>query len=241
MSSVLLVFFFFFFNDTATTEIYTLSLHDALPISGVAGDFHLLSRHLWHGPQPVRVRCDQSAALRRAAAVPAPAVRPLLLDRAHQLREVRAGRAGHPALRHPAGGAGEPTLARRGRVSRRVLYPGDHLLARRRHHVDLDVRSAGGCELGPARVGPRRAAHLLAESPYDHAVRPDVRDPLEGARLVHGDLSVRSPGDPGRVRGSGDDRWRVAPPGVLACHPPAAAALRPACLAALHDGGGEGV
>src|SRR2546426_4921922 len=26
------IFFFFFFNDTATTEIYTLSLHDALPI-----------------------------------------------------------------------------------------------------------------------------------------------------------------------------------------------------------------
>src|SRR5256885_9897787 len=31
LSSVF-VFFFFFFNDTATTEIYTLSLHDALPI-----------------------------------------------------------------------------------------------------------------------------------------------------------------------------------------------------------------
>src|SRR2546430_13464639 len=29
---LLSVFFFFFFNDTATTEIYTLSLHDALPI-----------------------------------------------------------------------------------------------------------------------------------------------------------------------------------------------------------------
>src|SRR2546430_11274523 len=28
------LFSFFFFNDTATTEIYTLSLHDALPISG---------------------------------------------------------------------------------------------------------------------------------------------------------------------------------------------------------------
>src|SRR2546430_13453925 len=28
-----LLYFFFFFNDTATTEIYTLSLHDALPIS----------------------------------------------------------------------------------------------------------------------------------------------------------------------------------------------------------------
>src|SRR5438067_7243592 len=32
----LLILFFFFFNDTATTEIYTLSLHDALPI--YAGD-----------------------------------------------------------------------------------------------------------------------------------------------------------------------------------------------------------
>src|SRR2546422_10975083 len=30
--SYIVVFFFFFFNDTATTEIYTLSLHDALPI-----------------------------------------------------------------------------------------------------------------------------------------------------------------------------------------------------------------
>src|SRR3989442_6710137 len=32
MSLFSLFFFFFFFNDTATTEIYTLSLHDALPI-----------------------------------------------------------------------------------------------------------------------------------------------------------------------------------------------------------------
>src|SRR2546423_13242525 len=29
----LTIYIFFFFNDTATTEIYTLSLHDALPIS----------------------------------------------------------------------------------------------------------------------------------------------------------------------------------------------------------------
>src|SRR5260370_33687113 len=32
MHAQLLRIFFFFFNDTATTEIYTLSLHDALPI-----------------------------------------------------------------------------------------------------------------------------------------------------------------------------------------------------------------
>src|SRR2546430_4825255 len=41
MSRVLFVFFFFF-NDTATTEIYTLSLHDALPIC------LSLSKHLAH-------------------------------------------------------------------------------------------------------------------------------------------------------------------------------------------------
>src|SRR2546430_8893806 len=37
---MLFTIFFFFFNDTATTEIYTLSLHDALPIyfsDGAAG------------------------------------------------------------------------------------------------------------------------------------------------------------------------------------------------------------
>src|SRR2546422_11756215 len=44
--SVMLVpffFFFFFFNDTATTEIYTLSLHDALPIYGRQGISYVLA------------------------------------------------------------------------------------------------------------------------------------------------------------------------------------------------------
>src|SRR2546425_9768430 len=48
--------FFFFFNDTATTEIYTLSLHDALPISArrpSAGD----ETHL--GIEPARERREQ--------------------------------------------------------------------------------------------------------------------------------------------------------------------------------------
>src|SRR2546422_4812547 len=35
----------FFFNDTATTEIYTLSLHDALPISLDRQDHHLRGNH----------------------------------------------------------------------------------------------------------------------------------------------------------------------------------------------------
>src|SRR5438876_6338825 len=37
------LFFFFFFNDTATTEIYTLSLHDALPISKKSGMVNITS------------------------------------------------------------------------------------------------------------------------------------------------------------------------------------------------------
>src|SRR5260221_2807536 len=42
---------FFFFNDTATTEIYTLSLHDALPICAVpAGRRGRRAVRLAHGP-----------------------------------------------------------------------------------------------------------------------------------------------------------------------------------------------
>src|ERR1035441_10797918 len=42
--------FFFFFNDTATTEIYTLSLHDALPISAPAKQQCVpKQQHGWHG------------------------------------------------------------------------------------------------------------------------------------------------------------------------------------------------
>src|SRR5258708_21172228 len=54
-----LLYFFFFFNDTATTEIYTLSLHDALPIYlfgagqsgmvGVCGARVQLHQHLGQG------------------------------------------------------------------------------------------------------------------------------------------------------------------------------------------------
>src|SRR5574340_1600581 len=40
MSCTKLIILFFFFNDTATTEIYTLSLHDALPIYERADPVH---------------------------------------------------------------------------------------------------------------------------------------------------------------------------------------------------------
>src|SRR2546426_9294199 len=51
---------FFFFNDTATTEIYTLSLHDALPISEPSS---VATRARCRGPVP---SLDQEAPSRRA-------------------------------------------------------------------------------------------------------------------------------------------------------------------------------
>src|SRR5256886_7660646 len=51
-------FFFFFFNDTATTEIYTLSLHDALPI--YRGGRRAARRRTDHGGEPG----DRAAARR---------------------------------------------------------------------------------------------------------------------------------------------------------------------------------
>src|SRR5215204_7707270 len=51
----LFVLFFFFFNDPATTEIYTLSLHDALPISRAEHDRRGgEQRHEHHRAQHVR-------------------------------------------------------------------------------------------------------------------------------------------------------------------------------------------
>src|SRR5260370_28894871 len=54
-----LLFFFFFFNDTATTEIYPLSLHDALPISNRASKIVL---ELGHGA-PLAGRSPESVRI----------------------------------------------------------------------------------------------------------------------------------------------------------------------------------
>src|SRR3989442_10166149 len=55
---------FFFFNDTATTEIYTLSLHDALPIS-----------HLRHDQRGAGRRDHHGGLLHLPAGVPVPPAR----------------------------------------------------------------------------------------------------------------------------------------------------------------------
>src|ERR1051326_9506317 len=77
--------YLFFFNDTATTEIYTLSLHDALPISHHAGAAHRLRAALppegrpRHDPVGYEVggegRAPQDGLPRAPHAVGAPGVR----------------------------------------------------------------------------------------------------------------------------------------------------------------------
>src|SRR5216683_5897435 len=52
--TVFLFFYFFFFNDTATTEIYTLSLHDALPIRRVTS---IASAETMSMPMPTSLNC----------------------------------------------------------------------------------------------------------------------------------------------------------------------------------------
>src|SRR3712207_7333343 len=68
---------FFFFNDTATTEIYTLSLHDALPI--LPGDHRLVAPRLsrWRPHHRDRQRVEDTAARRRPSHVGPVAPRPL--------------------------------------------------------------------------------------------------------------------------------------------------------------------
>src|SRR5256885_14792120 len=68
--------FFFFFNDTATTEIYTLSLHDALPISRC----------------PVALRAGQRPPSARRCGTAGPPCRPQARRRAARSEERRVGK-----------------------------------------------------------------------------------------------------------------------------------------------------
>src|SRR2546425_11025369 len=67
---------FFFFNDTATTEIYTLSLHDALPIS-------LSRKVLDHGLGGERVRGGRGQRGRAVRRLPVPG-QVLRIDRSEE-------------------------------------------------------------------------------------------------------------------------------------------------------------
>src|SRR2546427_4751553 len=159
-----LSFSFFFFNDTATTEIYTLSLHDALPISrgrGVAGGGGGAAPHGW--------------AAGGAGRLPRGLVRPALLRvrvrrRGHgaprQAQRGRVGRAAHARPDGPEHGGGGVQSDAAGRLGR--LRCGVVRERRGRHHPAhgrLRVRcSVARC------AASRRALHVRPGSGRDGLV-----------------------------------------------------------------------
>src|SRR3989454_7743164 len=138
--------FFFFFNDTATTEIYTLSLHDALPISPL-GSFDPRS-----GGPPAPVRALRAAGVYRGGRGDA------IIRRRE--RVCAAAADARPGPR-------PPLAARRDRGSRgRGAAPLELLAVRRASHR-LGVPDGSGRDLAPRRPGgrPHALAHVLLVGP----------------------------------------------------------------------------
>src|SRR6266568_7822601 len=97
---MLFFFFFFFFNDTATTEIYTLSLHDALPISP---------------PRPAGVPSQPTSSRERSST-------PSCWRTAGSSPPTRCSRSPRPPSPTPQGSSAPTASASRSRPSR----PHDH-------------------------------------------------------------------------------------------------------------------
>src|SRR5256885_13978334 len=117
----MLPFIFFFFNDTATTEIYTLSLHDALPISlavpAQETDDHARARADADGEQP-HPQGDPAAVDDTAQDVAADVVRP---------EQVALARRREPDLR----------------LGRERIVGGQHVRKDRRQHEQDEDGSRG--------------------------------------------------------------------------------------------------
>src|SRR6266496_3158874 len=182
-------FSFFFFNDTATTEIYTLSLHDALPISSALAR---PDRHQPPSPAPVRLDhagADGSRPLpadrRQAARAPARPMqrhhlpRPTLGPRHLELATAtcRPGRAGRRAGRRQQSDRLPPATPRAGGLvhPRRRLAPADHrrqaAATRTPLSPDRLERPQAPGRLG-AGLGPRHPRRTPVRPPACRPVAP---------------------------------------------------------------------
>src|SRR6266511_984850 len=166
----LFFFFFFFFNDTATTEIYTLSLHDALPISLC----HRSRRH------PSRGGAGGAALSRHRAAarlpVPGCARRGNRRRRGHDARHrgaqaLQADRRADPAIAVLAAARAHPA---------RAAAPYSEGAGRGRRKIGGDRRAARGDREGGDAAGGQGPGHQGAQAARAHArSRRRIRhDPL---------------------------------------------------------------
>src|SRR5256885_28060 len=238
-------YFFFFFNDTATTEIYTLSLHDALPISQHARGRRGRRQGMLHGRR--RRRC--AGRPRQVSGHAEGRDRGLQRVSARQRRRRRAGRA-RPVPQRAQGHGGRrgwlspPGRARaaRGRAGRRA--------------GQVPTRTAGepggrerllGAVCAPSG-GTARAGGAAAAAHLDPA-RRELRDRPVGAdaRLLPGagrrrGVARGEPGDPDRSRGiHRQHRDEVLEPAPLAGACSCGALLPGAQRCAAGPHGGQGV
>src|SRR5256886_12096824 len=132
LSTLFIFFLFFFFNDTATTEIYTLSLHDALPIL--------------HGPLAALLLGSGLVGLRRAGGE---AVDRALHDLCARPASLAVGVRRTPLRDAGTVGSGVRSPARRrgGMARCRRAHAGPHRQRRHRRHARRS--GGGGCALLP--------------------------------------------------------------------------------------------
>src|SRR2546426_11000919 len=145
--------FFFFFNDTATTEIYTLSLHDALPIWSIPKTARRRARCHFAAESPPGCRPEQRC-IPRLPHSPTDERRPRGVS--HPVRTRRDGPARAPS------GAGRRHAARGVREGRAISVRVPARVARRRR------------ALGPLHLPRHRAARGMA------VPRPGPRPPGTG-------------------------------------------------------------
>src|SRR3989441_9525598 len=192
-------FFFFFFNDTATTEIYTLSLHDALPISECAVDVPIADRGRrgsgTERPVPSRRCLAGEGELLRAIGH-------------HPEEAVARAAARRLAVLGVAGDAQPADAARVIRIEHSNRGPGTQVLAlvARRpvvilavHDRDLEVHLVGPPLAVDARaeIGRRHVTLLAAGGGHEaalqrhlplHAVVPQRLFPIHPRRVDQADL-----------------------------------------------------
>src|SRR3989449_5905386 len=204
---------FFFFNDTATTEIYTLSLHDALPIlSGAAArggpDLHAAVRAQSRSP----LQGHAGGAARAIHLPEATARHGQRRDQRGDHDPQRAGPARRPAaggVRHHAPGAGRPGPGRaagrdRGRAvsGAQPVVPGPAELSPDAGGTDQRAERDGGGRAWPtARASLRRVPHVRrrAATPVAGVARGPGWRPAGGERGAARGQAVADPAQGGRA------------------------------------------
>src|SRR6266487_1628491 len=170
LSSVISLFFFFFFNDTATTEIYTLSLHDALPIfeARVRGPSSPSPPHRPLVPPAFRCSRHRHFVAQGATASPVPcdlSRLPVGTAAAYRRAHERAHRQQRPAQGSPEAPRPDVARGRRARAGSHAA-PADARLHPLR-------RRGGGRAAAHRRGNADRGDHAPLRPPFGGASRHD--------------------------------------------------------------------